>query len=159
MPYFKKLFYLELLGHLGGCLYKFWEKSETKNFLADNGLMHNNLSLTIIFGNRASWVFFYFSSCFISYFCNTMLLCFANICLTIYRLQSFTFIVGCLLPPPTPQRFPVSRAFISLLNKCHEFASTVPWARNENSSSYCGAHRPNNLFTNMLWYSINVSMI
>ena len=38
MTYFKKRMYVGLLGHLGGFLYKVWEKSETKNVLVDNGL-------------------------------------------------------------------------------------------------------------------------
>ena len=42
VPYFKKPLWHRLLGHLGGCLYKFLEKSETKSFLADNGLNSQN---------------------------------------------------------------------------------------------------------------------
>ena len=37
--------YAGLLGHLGSFLYKIWEKSETKNFLADNGLRKQTSTL------------------------------------------------------------------------------------------------------------------
>ena len=45
MNYFKKQMYVRLWRHLGEFFYKVWEKSETKNFLVDNGLTPGVLCL------------------------------------------------------------------------------------------------------------------
>ena len=87
MPYFKKQMYVRLSGHLAGCLYKFWETSETKNVLADNGLIH--YSIFCFLSSSTFFIFLIFAYLFSLYFLSSFILLFLSFSTVFHDFSHF----------------------------------------------------------------------